>query len=167
MNSQRKRIAPLTLTVALCAGLTLLHPAGAQDRHGAHTTEKRTVPAFDAIELAGPFRVIVTDGPPGLELSGDPARLADIETTVRNGKLVVRQKSRWNIQLSFGKKHEEVVVRIGAAGLRSLDTSGSGDVELERVAGPRFSLTSSGPGDVHARGEVRELRVAQFPADAG
>lgn len=168
MNSQRKHTAPIALSalaLALCTGLGLSQGAAAQDKRAnsmveKRTVEKRTVSSFDAIELAGPFRVIVSEGPPSLELSGDPARLAEIETSVRNGKLVVRQKSRWNVEFSFGKKHEGVVVRIGASGLRSLDTSGSGDVELEQVGSPRFRLTSSGPGDVRARGKVRELQVA-------
>ncbi|WP_217619469.1 GIN domain-containing protein, partial [Achromobacter sp. GbtcB20] len=58
-----------------------------------------------------------------------------------------------------GKTGDQVVVRIGAANLRSLSTGGSGDVELERVGGERFSLASDGPGDVRARGAVRELLV--------
>jgi len=145
--------------VAFCAGAFLLQPVTAQDQRPAPTLEKRAVAPFHALELSGPFRVVVSPGAPSLELSGAPSALAGIESEVRGGTLYVRQKSRWGIHLGPDKKRDEVVVRIGAANLRSLSTGGSGDVELERVGGERFSLASNGPGDVRARGAVRELLV--------
>jgi len=142
--------------LVLCAGLANMHTVSADDRPAPVTVDKRAVGAFNAIELAGPFRVIVSEGAPRLELSGEPRQLAEIETEVRNGTLVVRQRSRNSFGIHWGRRdHAEVVVRIGASGLKSLSNSGSGDVELEAVGGERFVLNSQGPGDIRARGGVR------------
>lgn len=81
-------------TLFLSAAIAGMHPVAAEDSRAALTLEKRAVGAFQAIELAGPFRVIVSPGAPRLELSGEPKQLAEIETEVRNGTLIVRQRSR-------------------------------------------------------------------------
>jgi hypothetical protein len=154
----------------LCAGFAGMQGVIAQEQRAqeqrtqdrpAFTVDKRAVGAFHAIELAGPFRVIVSEGAPRLELSGEPKQLAQIESEVRGGTLAVRQRSRSGFGFHFGKRNKQpVVVRIGASGLKSLSNSGSGDVDIESVGGERFVLASTGPGDIRARGSVRELRVS-------
>lgn len=162
MNTRTRQTAIGALL--LCAGFAgmqgVIAEERAQEPRQAVTIDQRSVAAFSAIELAGPFRVIVSEGAPRLELSGEPKQLAEIESEVRGGTLIVRQRSRSGIHISFGKRNEQpVVVRIGASGLKSLSNNGSGDVELESFGGERFVLASQGPGDIRARGSVRELRV--------
>jgi hypothetical protein len=100
--------------LVLCAGLASMHSVSADDRRAAVTVEKRAVGAFSAIELARPFRVIVTEGAPRLELSGEARQLAEIETEVRKGTLVVRQRSRSGFHIHFGKRdHEEASTCVG------------------------------------------------------
>jgi len=160
MNIKHTALAALFL----CAGVAgMQNVAAEQPRKSTAstvTTTQRPVGAFNAIELAGPFRVIVTAGAPRLELSGDPKQLAEIETDVRNGTLVVRQRSRSGWNFHFGKRDQpKTVVRIGASGLTSLTSSGSGDVELDAVKGERFVLAAHGPGDIRARGDAKLFEV--------
>lgn len=162
MNTRIKHTAVGALL--LCAGFASMHSVIAQERaqeqRPAVTVDKRAVGAFSAIELAGPFRVIVSEGAPRLELTGEAKQLAEIESEVRGGTLIVRQRSRSGIHFSWGKRNEQpVVVRIGASGLKSLASNGSGDVELESIGGERFVLAAQGPGDIRARGTVRDLRL--------
>ncbi|QNA99249.1 GIN domain-containing protein [Massilia sp. Se16.2.3] len=156
MTTQHKHIA--VAAFLLCAGFAGMHSVTAEERRPAVTTQQRPVAAFDAIEVSGPFRVVVSEGAPRLDLLGDAKQLAEIESEVRGGTLVVRQRSRWGIH--FGKDNRpEVVVRIAASGLKKLVNNGSGDVEVDAIKGERFVLAAQGPGDVRARGAVRVLEV--------
>ena len=128
MNTRIKHTAIGALL--LCVGVAGMQGVTAreskQEARQAVTLDKRNVGAFHAIELAGPFRVIVTEGAPRLELSGEAKQLADIETEVRNGTLVVRQRrSQSGFSFHFGKqdKVERPVVRIGASNCRASRSS--------------------------------------------
>jgi hypothetical protein len=151
------------LAAALAAGAIASMPASfaqPQEAAGGVATEQRAVTAFSAIELAGPYHVVIdAQAKPSLELSGERKQLAEIETVVRDDTLVVRPVQRNGFFFNFGKRHETVTVRIGAAALKRLTVAGSGDVEIDRVNGERFTLAGTGPGDVHARGAVRQLTV--------
>lgn len=151
------------LAAALAAGAIATMPASIaqpQETNGAIATEQRPVTAFSAIELAGPYHVVIdAQAKPSLELSGDRKQLADVETVVRGDTLVVRPVQRNGFFFSFGKRRETVTVRIGAAKLQRLTVAGSGDVDIDHIAGDRFTLTGTGPGDVHASGAVRQLTV--------
>jgi hypothetical protein len=161
-----KNALPLTvLAAALAAGAFATMPASSAQPQDAGSnavaTEQRPVTAFGAIELAGPYRVVIdAQAKPSLELSGERKQLADVETFVRGDTLVVRPVQRNGFFFSFGKRREMVTVRIGAAGLQRLTVTGSGDVDIDRIAADRFTLTDTGPGDVRASGTVRQLTVA-------
>ncbi|MFL6633953.1 MAG: GIN domain-containing protein [Massilia sp.] len=151
------------LAAALAAGAIVTTPASyarPQDAASGVTTEQRTVAVFSAIELAGPYHVVIdAQATPSLELSGERKQLAEIETVVRGDTLVVRPMQRNGFFFNFGKRRETVTVHIGAAALKRLTVAGSGDVEIEHVKGDSFTLAGSGPGDVHASGAVRQLTV--------
>ena len=67
----------------------------AADQTKDYGSETRNVAAFTSINLIGPFDVIVTpDAGNTIELSGPRQRFADIETTVSDGTLTVRQPSK-------------------------------------------------------------------------
>jgi hypothetical protein len=70
-------------------------------------TETRTIGAFSAIELAGPFTVTVTDnGQSALTLRGTRRQLDNIETKVENGTLVVRSLKKQGFTINFGRATE-------------------------------------------------------------
>lgn len=151
----------LKLTLAAAIGIGLL---GAGDGHAqsgdGSVAQQRSVGAFSAIELNGPYDVVVNvQGRPGVVLSGERARLDEVETVVRGDTLVVRPVSRKGFHFSFGKQRQGVTISIGAPRLTSLSMAGSGDVVLEQADGERLTLEVSGPGDLQASGAVRELVV--------
>jgi hypothetical protein len=151
------------LAAALAAGVIATMPvsvAQPQDAGTAVATEQRPVTAFSAIELAGPYHVVIdAQATPSLALSGARKQLAEVETVVRGDTLVVRPVQRNGLFFTFGKRHETVTIRIGAAALKRLTVAGSGDVEIARIKSERFTLAGNGPGDVHASGTVRQLSV--------
>jgi hypothetical protein len=159
-----KNVLKLTaLAAALAAGAIATTPASfaqPQDAGTGVATEQRAVTAFSAIELAGPYHVVIdAQATPSLELTGERKQLAGIETVVRGDTLVVRPVQRNGFFFNFGKRRETVTVRIGAAALKRLTVAGSGDVEIDRITGERFTLAGTGPGDIHASGAVRQLAV--------
>jgi len=151
------------LAAALAAGAIATMPvsvAQPQDAGTASATEQRPVAPFSAIELIGPYHVVIdAQAKPSLALSGARKQLAEVETVVRGDTLVVRPVQRNGLFFSFGKHQETVTVRIAATALQRLTVAGSGDVEIARIGGERFALAANGPGDVHASGAVRQLSV--------
>jgi len=148
------------LAATLAAGFIAIQTGHAEPAANETTTQQRTVGAFSALELAGPYRVLVrAQGKPSVELSGERKLLDDIETVVRGDTLVVRPVSRSGFHFSIGKRRDTVTVSITASMLKSLKMSGSGDVKLEQLGGDRFTLQADGPGDLSASGAVRELAV--------
>jgi hypothetical protein len=160
---KRTAIAAAVALFALCATIGS-HVSFAQPQAQAQAagivTEQRQVGAFSAIELSGPYHVVIdAQARQAVQVSGERKRLDDMEVVVRGDTLIVRPVSK--ISFSFGfQKHSEIpTVTIGAAGLKSLHMSGSGDVELDQAGGERFTLVNSGPGDLRASGAVRQLVV--------
>jgi hypothetical protein len=151
------------LAAALACGVIASHASFAQPQQqaaGSVVTEQRQVGAFSAIELAGPYHVVIdARARQAVQVSGERKQLDEMEVAVRGDTLVVRPVQRMGFSFNFGKRREIPTVTIGAAGLKSLKMSGSGDVELEHVGGERFVLANSGPGDLHASGAVRRLAV--------
>ena len=148
------------LATAVAAGFIATQASQAEPARADTATLQRSVGAFSAIELSGPYDVVVRQqGKPSIELSGERKQLDEIETVVRGDTLVVRPVKRNGFYFSFGKRNESVTITITAPVLKSLKMSGSGDVELERVTGERLSVSVDGPGDLKASGAVRELAV--------
>ncbi|MDB5934557.1 MAG: hypothetical protein JWQ01_1901 [Massilia sp.] len=142
------------ITFAIALGLT------AHSTHAAAVTEQRTVAAFRAIELSGPYRVLIkAQGRQALELAGESEELAKVETFVRGDTLVVRPVPTKGFHFGITRRRD-VTIHITAAMLASLTTGGSGDVDIEQVGGEQFSVSATGPGDLRASGGVRDLTVA-------
>lgn len=152
-------LKPALLAAAIAAGF-LATQASHAEAPAAAVTLQRTVAAFSAIELSGPYDVVVrAHGQQALTLSGERKQLDEIETFVRGDTLVVRPVERNGFHFSWGKRRAPVVIHITAQQLKSLAMSGSGDVELAQLAGERFSVSVDGPGDLQASGAVRVLAV--------
>lgn len=137
-------------------------PAGEQAQARDAVTEPRPLAPFSAIELAGPYHVIIdAQSRQAVTLTGARKELAEIETVVRGDTLVVRPTARHGVVVfNFGRHHDNVIIRINAAGLNRLAMSGSGDVDLTHAGGAAFAIDNSGPGDLNASGAVGRLRVA-------
>lgn len=156
------------ITILACLAVIAVAGHASQDRRTEpqrkhFATEQRPVGAFSAVELTGPFDVVVhaQAATNAVELSGERRDLDDIETFVRGDTLVVRSKPRRGFYFSFGRNHrDQTRVTISAPVIKSLDTSGSGDVMVDQLAGDKVALAVNGPGDLHASGAVRDLAVS-------
>lgn len=152
-------LKPALLAAAIGAGFLATQASHAETPPAAVSLQ-RNVAAFSAIELSGPYDVVVrAQGRQSLTLSGERKDLDQIETFVRGDTLVVRPARRSRFQFSWSKQHTPVVIHITASQLERLEMSGSGDVALTQLAGERLQLEVDGPGDLQAAGTVRALAV--------
>ena len=147
------------LTIALIATF-LASSAFARTVVGSgHVVEEtRTVADFHAIQSTGGFVLDVTAGPAvSVKLKGDDNLLAEIETKVANGQLIIKQ----------GKKGDEVhiddghVIRVTVTvpKLDAFSGEGAGKTVFHSLSGDSFALTYGGAGLVTATGNVRNLTV--------
>lgn len=162
MNISRKIT---TFAAALACGLvaTRAGMAQPQPQAGGAVTETRPVGAFSAVELSGPWHVVIdVQGKPGLSLTGRRDELDEIVTEMRGDTLLVHSRNHvgFNLHFNVGRHHDEPTVHITAAQLKSLRMNGSGDVELNRVQGDVLTIADSGSGDLAASGAVRQLSVS-------
>ena len=159
-----KTLITTTLALSIAAlGVSVLHasPNDAAPASVDYGRETRTVAAFTTIDVAGPYKVLInaSSATRGLELNGLRKDFADIETIVEKDTLIIRPRRNATFNLRFGKGHDPVTINIATSGLKALNMSGSGDVDLDRFEGNELKLSSSGPGDLHASGVARDLTV--------
>jgi len=139
-----KRIVPLFAILLAVRG------AAAEPTTGR---EARTVEAFHAIELAGTLAVEVTLGKPlGVTITGEPALLDKVVTTVKDGVLVLDTRQKLP-----HRHHLRAIVT--APDLASVSLSGTGGLELSGLANDRFAISLSGTGAITASGTTGALRV--------
>ena len=115
---------------AIGAGLLSIDAIGARTAD-ARITEQRTLGAFSAIEVSGPFDVVVqAGGVPGLSLRGERDQLRQVDVFVRGDTLVVRPTARVEWTFGYTPEREHVTLSVAAPGLARLTLAGSGDVVL-------------------------------------
>lgn len=115
--------------------------------------ESRSVPAFQAIEVAGVIEVEVELGKPvSVEISGEADLLARVTTKVKDGVLVIDTKEKL-------PKNTHLHAAVTAPDLSSLGLSGVGSLKVTRVANQRLELNLSGVGSLSAKGTTGTLRV--------
>lgn len=112
--------------------------------------EQRATGDFQGVVASGSFEVQIRQGDrTQVELDGDEATLAKIETVVEAGDsgpvLQIRQKDKsgW----FSGNGTSKLVVRIVTPRLQSVALRGSGDLKLESFATPQLSVSVAGSGD--------------------
>jgi hypothetical protein len=118
---------------------------------------------FTAIGLSAPVTVHVTQGSTrDIELKGDEAALAELETVIENSTLKIRLKKdvrRWN---------HKVEVRVSAPRIDALAIAGSGDISAPAITGESLKVSISGSGDVRVGGKVADSpRTSRAPAISG
>ncbi len=145
----------------LVAGVVVLlaAPAAARGRggdavsgDGKVTTQKRDLPAFDAVRLETSIDVVLKVGAPRAVTVRIDGNLQDLLTTrVQDGVLVIDARS------SFRPAHG-AAVEIATPELRRFHLEGSGDVAIEGGKGP-LELALGGSGDLQWRGEASTLQA--------
>lgn len=113
---------------------------------GNAKSEIRNVPAFTAVDIAGPIDAEIAVGPePHVEITGDDNIVPLITSDVRGDHLEIG--TRKNVRQSV-----RLVAKITAPRLTGIGLTGSGDVTAHRVQADRLGVTLSGSGDLTAHG---------------
>ena len=137
-------MAVVPFAVAGCAG----RPSQTVHGSGHVVTERRSVTAFDRVELEGEGRLIIDpDAPAGLEVRTDDNLLALVETDVMDGRLVIGIKSGSDLEPSDG-----LTYRVSCERLSELRLSGSGAIEARDCPASSLIVRLDGSGTVRVEG---------------
>jgi len=143
-----KRVAQLS-SLSLFALLLALGAANA-DPQGS---EPRSVPAFQAIDLAGTLEVDVTVGKAQtVQVSGEADLMSKVTTVVKDGVLVVDTERNM-------KRRHHLRVAITVPELKSVALSGTGEMKVGGLANESFGISLPGTGQLSVSGSTSSLRV--------
>lgn len=139
----------------------------------AASAQKTQLTGVTSIELNLACQLILVQGSnPNLEIVGEESALKDVETKIRNGKLIITSDRN-------NQKKKDVVVKIeisdldelhigGAVDMKTvraleldnfkLSISGVGNVEMGLVA-DNFKLNCSGVGNVEIEGKCNSMKM--------
>lgn len=149
----------LGLAALVLASLACSFLAGAPNTvvgSGHVISEPRTVQNFTAIELQGSADVTVTPGSSqSVIVEADDNIVPLIETTVRNGTLVISSKPNTNIMTS---QHIRVTVTMNNP--TRVAVSGSGNMNVSGVSGPDLTVDLSGSGGIIVNGTADRVTIS-------
>lgn len=112
-----------------------------------NVSENRDVSGFNAIEFSTLGKINIMQGDQeSLNISGPDNLVSEITTTVRNGRLIIKNKE--NITIRPLSTENTLVFTIVVKDLTSLAVSGLGDVQIETLATPSMAIQMSGAGKV-------------------
>jgi len=120
-------------------------------------TQTRTVGSFESIHVAGHYDVHLTEGSTGtLTLHGAADDLKQIETYVKHGELVIKQKkSSWLTDWSSGK----ISINLPVETLTQVTLSGSGSIQAKHtIQAEDFNIVLSGSGEIWLPLETNSLK---------
>lgn len=117
------------------------------------------VASFTGLEVAGPYDVkVVTGKTVSVSARGPQQQLDETEVTVRDGKLLIRPKRKgWLGGMNWSSRTPSVFT-VSVPALSSAAVAGSGNIDIDRVSGDRFSGSIAGSGNLRLpKVAVREL----------
>ena len=121
---------------------------------GNMATETRNVEAFNQIDTRGAYEVDVNVGPAQhVEISGDDNLLKLVQTSVKDGKLILTTKKNL-------RPKKRLKVTISVPHLQSFSLEGAGNVTIDGVHEDSFSASLSGAGNMKASGQAKEVDLA-------
>ena len=138
-----------TLVVISTAALALVVcGCGVRFSDGPHTTQTRSVPAFDRVEVRGSADVVVHRGVSRtLTVAGGEHRVDDVVTRVQSGTLIVEDRgSSDTLDLSG----DQLTVTVSTPRLTEARITGSGDLGDVVTRAAKVNISGSGDADVHA-----------------
>jgi len=137
------------LVIVMLAGCSWTGVPGS----GNAKTEPRNVPAFSAVDIAGPIDADIATCPESrVEITGDDNIVPLITSDVHGDRLEIgtRKNFRTNVHL---------VARITVPRLTGIGLTGSGDITAHGVQADRLSVTLTGSGTIRADGTAHEAEV--------
>lgn len=141
----------LLAATGLIAGLGLAACSESRAESAGPTVERSyQVGNFNGLEVSGPFDVkVVTGKAVSVAARGDQKLLDATEVAVVDGKLRIRPKKKgWLGGMSWNSDNNSTFT-ITVPALESAGVAGSGDIDVDRVAGDRFRGSIAGSGNLH------------------
>jgi hypothetical protein len=133
----------------------------ARSENGGPVVERNyQVGGFDRIALAGAYDTTVhTGAAPSVHARGNQKAIENLVVEVKDGILVIKQKSRMGF--SWGSRHGKVTLDVTVPSLRGAELAGSGDINIDKVAGDGFDGSIAGSGNMKvASVEVGKLKLS-------
>jgi hypothetical protein len=122
---------------AICLGFAFA--ASAADKR-----EVRNVSGFDGLGVSAPIRVELKQGDvESLVVEGDENALAELETYVERGSLLLRQRSPGHV-----KYMDKVKAYVTMQEIRGISAAGSGDIVAGALRTGNVKLAVAGSGDL-------------------
>lgn len=189
MHNKHRRFLLALSAAALGLGALAAGPAGAWglsfgsgervNGSGEIVGESRDLGPFDAVEVAGDFKLTVRQGAARAELRADKNLLPYIETKVVEGgkgrTLEISAKRGFNLrptatpQITLDMAQLRAIAIAGSAAVRveamktaAVDASiaGSGDITFININSERLGLKVAGSGDISAAGRTGSLSIS-------
>jgi len=152
----------LAATAVLSALALSACSVGRAESAGPSVSRAYQVGAFTGLEVAGPFDVKVTTGQAVSVSATGPQKLLDeTEVVVKDGKLLIRPKKKnWLAGMNWSSQDSSRFT-ITVPALDRAAVAGSGDIDIDRVAGDRFKGSIAGSGNLRlADVAVQELGLS-------
>src|SRR5690349_6976911 len=134
----------------------------AQEDAGPTVSRNYNVGNFQQIEVAGPYDVDVRTGSnPSVSAKGGEKLLERTVVEVQDGKLLIHPEKHGGL-FNFGwGTHGKASFTVTVPQLTGATIAGSGDIKVDKVAGPNFEGTVAGSGGLQvAAMDVQQLKLA-------
>lgn len=115
----------------------------------AQSKETRSVETFNKISFRVPGKLYLRQGSPQkVELEGSKEFLAEVETKVDGGRLVIGKEGKWNWGWNWGSD-DRIVAYVTVKDINAVSVSGSGDLIAEtKIITTDMDLNVSGSGSL-------------------
>jgi hypothetical protein len=150
-----------SLVLGIVAATTAVAGCGEARSQGGPSVDRNfQVGNFNRIEVAGPYEVDVRTGAqPSVRASGPERSVERMVVEVRGGTLQIHPQKRRGIGIGWSKDHP-VRVAVTVPTLVAAQIAGSGDINVDRIAGESFEGGVAGSGDLRLGSiEVRQLKM--------
>ena len=126
---------------------------------GAVVDQPLTVPAFTGVGSEGSVDVYITVGPKqSVVVHGEPQDVAKVTTRLRDGVLVISQKSSFGIGWQHSDKNLRVTITTPT--LNRIAVSGSSDIHATGINTKNIHIAVAGSGDVTASGKTDSAEIS-------
>lgn len=124
----------------------------------ADPAEWARLSGFTKVEATGPDTVIIRRGPYSVRAEGDAKVLERLKIGVDGDTLEIGRKRQYGMSWSNDRG---ATVTVTMPAIRSVDSTGSGDVSIDRADGDSFKADLTGSGDL----SIADLNVADLEAE--
>lgn len=125
---------------------------------GNVVAENRDVRGFSSIDLRGSGNVNVNFGPTeSVIVEADENIVPLIETTVSNGKLIIRNRPNVSITVS-----NPIRINVTMKSINGITMSGSGNINVADLIGQDLLVALTGSGDITVNGKADTVNI-QLP----